>query len=87
MRKRWLGRALFTAAAALTVLQHYLVPLVRSLELSFPVRVTRMTMSALELALVGAILLLHHAVFAPGGAADAADAATGDAAAAPQARS
>jgi hypothetical protein len=79
---RWLGRALFSASAALAALQHYLVPLVRGLELSFPVRSTRLAMSALELALVGAILLLHHAVFGDGGGDGAGDGDDG-----PQARS
>jgi hypothetical protein len=61
---RGLASGWLLAATLVTVAQHYLVPVVRGLALPFPVRVTRMTMSALEVALVFTLVLLHHAFYA-----------------------
>lgn len=85
---RWLGRALLAGLVTVAVAQHYLIPVVRHLHLAFPTSLARMTMSGLEVALVGALILLHHAVYgdeasAGGGAAPGA----GGSAAAPHARS
>lgn len=60
----WLARTFAIAMVILAIAEQYLVPTIRNHHLHLPVNVLRMSMSALELALVGALLFLHHAVFA-----------------------
>lgn len=77
----WLGRTIAIAMVILAVAEQYLVPTIRSHHLHVPVNVLRMSMSALEVVLVGALLYLHHVVFADRAApAEERLAATADAA-------
>lgn len=59
-----LRRAFLVALPTVAVTAHYLVPLSRALHLGLPTGLLRLTLAGAEVVLVGALLYLHHVVYA-----------------------
>jgi hypothetical protein len=59
-----LRRAFLVALPLVAAAQHFLVPLARALHLALPTGKLRMALAAAEVLLVGALLYLHHVVYA-----------------------
>ncbi len=61
---RALARVFLVALPTLAIAAHYLVPLSRALHLGLPTGMLRLTLAGAEVVLVGALLYLHHVVYA-----------------------
>ncbi|NJM91043.1 MAG: hypothetical protein HC863_01895 [Myxococcales bacterium] len=61
---RLLATSLGAALTALIVVEHFLFPTLRELGRVLPTNLSKLSMSTLEVVLVGAVVLLHHCLYA-----------------------